>query len=517
MEKPHVSVVIAAYNAMPYLTRCIDSVLGQSLPPDAVEVVAVDDGSTDGTGAELDRFAQLHPGRIRVEHQENSGGPAAPRNRGIELARGRYVFFLDADDYLGPEALERMAAMADSNGSDVVLGKLVGVGGRGVPTSMFKRDQPDADLYSSRIFWVLTPTKLFRRDLIERHGLRFPEDMRTGEDQVFVTRAYLHAAKVSVVASYDCVYWVLRDDGGNLTTTPLKEPPLGAGSTGTLVAMLGLVGEQTPAGPRRDYLLTRLYEVNLQRALRSVSRTDKRDPDRARRMFALVHEPVARWYSDAAMARVPAIVRLQGEMVRRGLYEEAIAVVRYVQRRRRALAARDGKPVRWIVPDGFTVENGRILAHYPYFRDARLGLPDDVFDVTRQVGGVRNVVRPASLTAAQDRSDPRAVVVRGRRRKRLPAVALEVTATRAGDGRTVTADLPAPAAAPGPDGTEGGDAFTVRLRVPQPGLWHLTLRIAGDGASELPVQTVRVESRNPAHVLRAWLGRGRRRVAGSAS
>ncbi len=146
MEQPHVTVVIAAYNAMPYLTRCVDSVLGQSLAPEAVEVVAVDDGSTDGTGAELDRFARLHPERVRVVHQENSGGPAAPRNTGIGLARGRYVFFLDADDYLGPEALERMAAMADENGSDVVVGKLVGVGGRTPPTSMFRRDQPDADL-----------------------------------------------------------------------------------------------------------------------------------------------------------------------------------------------------------------------------------------------------------------------------------------------------------------------------------------------------------------------------------
>lgn len=59
--------------------------------------------------------------------QENSGGPSSPRNVGLGKATGRYVFFLDADDRLGPEALERMVAMADRNGTDVVLGKVEGI------------------------------------------------------------------------------------------------------------------------------------------------------------------------------------------------------------------------------------------------------------------------------------------------------------------------------------------------------------------------------------------------------
>ncbi|MFW6719898.1 glycosyltransferase family 2 protein [Streptomyces sp. MAR4 CNY-716] len=514
------SVVIAAYNAMPYLTRCVESVLEQSLPPEAVEVVAVDDGSTDGTGAELDRFARAHPGRVRVVHQENSGGPAAPRNAGIELARGRYVFFLDADDYLGPEALQRMAAMADENGSDVVVGKLVGVGGRKPPTSMFKRDQPDADLYGSRVFWVLNPMKLVRRELIERHGLRFPEDVRTGEDQVFVTKVYLHAAKISVLASYDCVYYVLRDDGGNLTTTVRKSPRPAAGNFGPLAAMFALVGENTPAGPRRDHLLTRLYGVNLQRALRGVCKEP--DPERSRRMFAAVHEPVARWYSETAMAELPAIVRLQGELVRRGLYEEAVAVVRYIGGRRDVLDREGGdRPVRWLAPADFTVEGGRVYAHYPYFRDSRLGLPDSVFDVTRQVGA-RSFVRPGSVTVAQDRRDSRVLSVRGRRHTRLPAVALELTATRESDGRTVTVAVPAPAEDPVKDltsvpGTAGKRAFTARIRVPHPGIWHLALRIAGNSRSELPLQAVRVESANPARALLARLGRDGRRAVRPAS
>ncbi|MGW3630614.1 glycosyltransferase family 2 protein, partial [Streptomyces sp. NPDC005122] len=102
---------------MPYVTRTISSVAEQTIGTERLEVIVVDDGSTDGTAAELDRLAGVHPGLLRVVRQENSGGPAAPRNAGLDLARGEFVFFLDADDHLGPEALERMVAMAEENGT----------------------------------------------------------------------------------------------------------------------------------------------------------------------------------------------------------------------------------------------------------------------------------------------------------------------------------------------------------------------------------------------------------------
>ena len=110
---PDVTVIVGAYEAMPYLIRCLESVEAQTLGPERIEIVAVDDGSTDGTGAYLDEFAARSGFPVRVLHQPNSGGPSGPRNVGLDLARGRYVFFLDADDYFGEQALERMVAMAD--------------------------------------------------------------------------------------------------------------------------------------------------------------------------------------------------------------------------------------------------------------------------------------------------------------------------------------------------------------------------------------------------------------------
>ncbi|MER5866893.1 glycosyltransferase family 2 protein [Kitasatospora sp. NPDC002040] len=214
---PDVTVVVAVYNTMPYLTACLTSLAEQSIGADRMEVVAVDDGSTDGSGAELERFARAHPGLFRIERQANSGGPAAPTNRATELARGRYVFYLGADDWLGPEALQRLVAMADRYRSDVVLGRMVGVGGRHVPQGIFDRTEPSVGFTDSALAWALSDTKLFRREPLVRHGLRRREDLPVYSDQPFTLQALLLAGRISVLADYDCYHAVLRADRGNTT------------------------------------------------------------------------------------------------------------------------------------------------------------------------------------------------------------------------------------------------------------------------------------------------------------
>src|SRR5262245_56468575 len=133
---PDVSVVLPVYNTRPYLSRCLASLAAQTIGGDRMELVAVDDGSTDGSGAELDRFARRR-GWVHVLHQPNSGGPAGPCNRGLEKATGRFVFFLGADDYLAPHALEHMVDAADRWDSDVLLPKMVGVNNRFTSQDIF--------------------------------------------------------------------------------------------------------------------------------------------------------------------------------------------------------------------------------------------------------------------------------------------------------------------------------------------------------------------------------------------
>ena len=375
MPGPTVSVIIAAYNAMPYLTRCITSVAEQTIGRDALEIIAVDDGSTDGTGEELDRLDQVYPGLLQVIHQENSGGPSVPRNVGLDRARGRFVFFLDADDHLGPQALERMVAAAEKNGTDVVLGKMVGVGGRGAPKSMFQRNQPKADLFSSRVYWTLNPMKLFRRDLLERHRLRFPVDLKIGEDQLFVGQAYIHASGISVVADYDCLYWVEREDSGNITLrTGGTEPRLRF-----LPRVVDMLLDNVPPGPGRDHLAHRHLTVDVSQLLGHLVREPRAEQEKSLARLAEVIEPL--WH-EGLNDRLSAMARLRLHLVRHRMLDELVELVRF----ERGLAG--GAPATPLL-----IEDGRAYARYPYLRDPARAIPDACYDVTGQLGKRHHVSR----------------------------------------------------------------------------------------------------------------------------
>ncbi|MFJ4278938.1 glycosyltransferase [Streptomyces massasporeus] len=378
MAGPAVSVVIAAYNAMPYITRCITSVADQSIGRDALEILAVDDGSTDGTSEELDRLAQEYPTLLQVFHQSNSGGPSAPRNKGLDHARGTFVFFLDADDHLAPEALERMVAMAEANGTDIVLGKMVGEGGRGAPTSMFRRNQPRTDVFSSRVYWTLNPMKLFRRDLLERLDLRFPTDLKIGEDQLFVGPAYLHANGISVVADYDCLYWVEREDSGNITLrTGGSEPRLRF-----LPRMIDLLLEQVPPGPDRDHLAHRHLTVEVQQLLDHLVHEPRPEQEKA---LARLAEVIAPLWHEGLNDRLSAMARLRLHLVRHTMLDELLELVRF-----------ESELGRKGVATPVLVDGGRAYARYPYLRDPSRGIPDACYDVTRRLG-VRHRVTRAEL------------------------------------------------------------------------------------------------------------------------
>ena len=179
------------YNPGPNIDECIESLLGQTLPPDEYEVIFVDDGSSDGTEARLDALAAEHE-HVRVEHIPNSGWPGKPRNLGIEMARGEYVYFVDNDDWLGKGALNRLYNRAKRDEADIVIGKVVGEG-KFVARSVFKRDRKDVTLEWAPLVRLLTPHKLFRKALLDEHGIRFPEGRRRLEDHVFTMHAYFHA------------------------------------------------------------------------------------------------------------------------------------------------------------------------------------------------------------------------------------------------------------------------------------------------------------------------------------
>lgn len=105
---PLISVIVPIYNVVDYLQRCVDSIRKQSYRN--LEIILVDDGSTDNSGAMAEKFA-LEDKRVRVFHKEN-GGSSSARNMGIEKARGDFIGFVDSDDFIEPQMYERMLAVA---------------------------------------------------------------------------------------------------------------------------------------------------------------------------------------------------------------------------------------------------------------------------------------------------------------------------------------------------------------------------------------------------------------------
>jgi poly(ribitol-phosphate) beta-N-acetylglucosaminyltransferase len=248
---------------MPYLTRCLMSLVRQSIGRSRLEVIAVDDGSTDGSGVVLDRFVGRFPDLFTVIHQPNSGGPAGPSNRGLRLATGRYVFFLGADDYLGRQALARLVTAADAYGADVVAGRMVGCNGRFVPQAIFARTDPDVDLYTSALPFAMSNTKLFRRSLLVEHHIRFPESLPFGSDQPFTVAACVAARKISVLADYDYYYAVRRHDDANITYRASHRQRLAC-----TAAIMAATADLLPPGPRRDAILHRSFASELSKLTR---------------------------------------------------------------------------------------------------------------------------------------------------------------------------------------------------------------------------------------------------------
>lgn len=248
-----VSVVVAVYNSGPLLQRLFASLRWQTLPAAAWEVIFVDDGSTDGSGRRIDELAEGHP-NVTAIHIPNSGWPGRPRNIGIDAATGRYIYIVDHDDWLTPEALERLADRADEGEADVVIGKEVGHG-FGVPIELFARNVDDARLGADPLLHLLTPHKLFRRSMLVEHGIRFPEGRRRLEDHHFVVQCYFAARRIMILADYPCYHWTERPERENATHSKIDP----VGYYGNMREILDIVDRNTKPGSLRDRLYVHWY------------------------------------------------------------------------------------------------------------------------------------------------------------------------------------------------------------------------------------------------------------------
>lgn len=234
--KPYVSIVIPVYNAGEVLRTCLDSCFAQTYPSDRFEVIVADDCSTDGLTLNICReYVQRFPSQMQVlALPENTGIPSTPRNEAISAAKGEWLFFLDGDDWLGPEAIERAVRHAQEWGSDLVLcrtmraesGRMVGYVAsqrKGLPSI------PDADPFTCFELHETSNVigRMVRKALVTENKITFKTVYP--EDAAWFYEACFSARRCSLANDYD--YYFLRREAGVSTVStgafralPIKGP-----------------------------------------------------------------------------------------------------------------------------------------------------------------------------------------------------------------------------------------------------------------------------------------------------
>lgn len=203
-----VSIVMAAWNAADHIAPAIRSALSQK--DVALELIIIDDASPDETLAAVRRAARNDP-RLRLERLQANGGPSAARNRGLELATGRYIAVLDCDDSFSPGRLARLVHRADDTGADIIADNMSRITELGAPsasgTPFLNPDHLDGATWI-RLSTYLDPATarmygedlgylkpLFRREILDRTGLRYDTKLRNSEDFYLVAELLAAGAR----------------------------------------------------------------------------------------------------------------------------------------------------------------------------------------------------------------------------------------------------------------------------------------------------------------------------------
>lgn len=219
-----VSVIIPVYNVEPYLRECLGSVVNQTLRD--IEIICVNDGSTDNSGAILEEYADCDE-RITVITQENSGLSAA-RNAGMDAATGKYVYFIDSDDYIDLNALQVLYNRAEELQLDMLFFDCSYLFDGIEPKQNYFQRREYGDVYvgveflkklrDEGAYWVTVWGYLLRREFLQSSGVRFVEGM-LHEDMIFTPLLLLKAQRTSHILRK---FYYRRIRPHSITTEPVS-------------------------------------------------------------------------------------------------------------------------------------------------------------------------------------------------------------------------------------------------------------------------------------------------------
>ena len=219
-----VSIITPVYNVEKFLGKCIDSILAQTLKD--IEIILIDDGSSDGSWSVIQEYAKKD-NRVIAIQQENAGAAVA-RNRGLEVAKGEYIGFVDSDDYIDDDYFEKLYQVAVKKDADIARAYVKSEIEIGEHYQLAHSTRDYDNYYNVDLVDAVKKSKLslmssnwlaiYRRSLVEDSNIRFAADIRTGQDNIFNLHVSYPANKVVLVDSDNPTYYHMNRRDGSLMT-----------------------------------------------------------------------------------------------------------------------------------------------------------------------------------------------------------------------------------------------------------------------------------------------------------
>lgn len=211
LDNTLVSIIIPVYKVEQYLKRCVDSILNQTYP--TLEIILVDDGSPDNCPAICDEYAKKDK-RIKVIHKEN-GGLSSARNAGLDIATGGYISFVDSDDWVNIQYIEKLLSLAIQDNADIVIAEHIKTfGNENVKQQSFfhkiyNNKSALQTLYKNEhVSFTVSWGKLYKRDILSK--IRFP--LQKFHEDTFTTYLIFYASKKIVYTNQILYYYLQRND-----------------------------------------------------------------------------------------------------------------------------------------------------------------------------------------------------------------------------------------------------------------------------------------------------------------
>ena len=197
---PLISIVIPIYNVAPYLKKCLDSVCYQTLKE--IEIICVNDSSIDNSLAIVKEYAK-NDDRIKIIDFKKNQGVSIARNKGIDIAQGEYIGFMDADDYVDLDFYEKLYNIAKSENSDIAKAMRFEIDILGQKKLQELNSQISLNKFNFTYQWT---TAIYKNELIQSNKIRFPLNLQHTEDIVFLTHCLIKANKVALINDTNYYY-----------------------------------------------------------------------------------------------------------------------------------------------------------------------------------------------------------------------------------------------------------------------------------------------------------------------